>query len=127
MFTTNGRQFRANLNNALLAQATSPSFRFSSVDPKANLYDFGTNSSVRVVMKSFFFAPHPMHLHGHDFYVLAEGFGDWNGVITNPNNPLRRDTHQLQGSRPDGTPAYAVIQFNLDNPGIWGLHCHIFA
>jgi hypothetical protein len=60
--------------------------------------------------------------------VLAEGFGPWNGTITNPNNPSRRDV-QVVNKAQNGTggivPAYTVIQFFTDNPGVWPLHCHL--
>jgi hypothetical protein len=61
-----------------------------------------------------------MHLHGHDFWVLHEGPGQWDrSSIVNPSNPARRDTINVI---PGG---HAVIQYNLDNPGTWPLHCHI--
>ena len=66
-----------------------------------------------------------MHLHGHeDFWILAEGRGEWDGVITRPSNPQRRDSAQLRWGSPE-VPAYLVIQFNTDNPGVWPLHCHL--
>lgn len=42
------------------------------------------------------YIPHPMHLHGHDFYVLGSGVGAFN-MQTDPadllfTNPPRRDT-----------------------------------
>lgn len=61
-----------------------------------------------------------MHIHGHDMYILHDGDGFWDGhSITNPQNPLRRDTHNL---RPNG---HMVMQFEADNPGVWPFHCHI--
>lgn len=56
---------------------------------------------------------HPMHLHGHDFYVLAQGRGVFvPGLVTlNTNNPPRRDTATLYGN------GYTVIAFKTDNPG----------
>ena len=50
--------------------------------------------------------------------VLAEGVGTWDGTIVNPSNPQRRDTQLI---RPSG---YLVVQVELDNPGVWPLHCH---
>ncbi|KAI1763344.1 hypothetical protein GGR53DRAFT_369067 [Hypoxylon sp. FL1150] len=43
----------------------------------------------------------------------------WDGSIVNPQNPHRRDTELLLPGY------YIVIQFDLDNPGVWPLHCHI--
>ena len=97
---------------------------FSYPDPDWAVYNFGTNSSVRLVVYNEFAAFHPMHLHGHNFNVLAEGFGTWDGVISHQNNTQRRDTQLIQGGSPTN-PAYIVLQYNTDNPGTWPFHCHI--
>ena len=60
-----------------------------------------------------------MHIHGHDMFVLYDDNDAWNGTIVNPQNPQRRDTHNL---RPYG---WMVMQYNADNPGVWPFHCHI--
>ncbi|KAJ5679257.1 hypothetical protein N7462_007501 [Penicillium macrosclerotiorum] len=65
-------------------------------------------------------AYHPFHLHGHDFYILAQGIGLYSSTIPlNRNNPPRRDTATMPGS------GYLVIAFENDNPGSWLMHCHI--
>ncbi|KAF2661051.1 multicopper oxidase [Lophiostoma macrostomum CBS 122681] len=121
-FFTNDRQFRAEYGNPLLLKA-STDLNFSA-PVLADLFDFGSNHSVRMVFKNYFTGAHPMHLHGHDFWILAEGFGEWDGHITNYGNPMRRDTHQMVGMLGE-TPSYLVIEILLDNPGVWALHCHI--
>ncbi|MCJ1426817.1 hypothetical protein MMC29_004720 [Sticta canariensis] len=68
--------------------------------------------------------PHPIHLHGHDFFVLGAQenaiFDRATSVTTlNFNNPPRRDVAML----PSG--GYLVIAFPTDNPGAWLMHCHI--
>lgn len=65
--------------------------------------------------------PHPIHLHGHDFYIVGRGSGTWDGTTTglNLNNPTRRDTATL----PAG--GYLLMAFPADNPGMWIMHCHI--
>ncbi|KAK6811836.1 hypothetical protein RU639_012391 [Aspergillus parasiticus] len=64
--------------------------------------------------------PHPIHLHGHDFYVLAQAEGIFSSNTTlNTVNPPRRDTATLPAL------GYLVIAFKTDNPGAWLLHCHI--
>ena len=65
-----------------------------------------------------------MHLHGHNFWVLAEGVGKWDGTIVNPSNPQRRDTQLVAAGSLDA-PSYLVLEWNVDNPGVWPLHCHI--
>lgn len=64
---------------------------------------------------------HPIHLHGHDFWVLAQATGVWSGDTSNfvLTNPPRRDTASLPGN------GYIAIAFELDNPGAWIVHCHI--
>lgn len=66
--------------------------------------------------------PHPMHLHGHDFWILGTGVGQFSDVgisALNFENPTRRDTEML----PAG--GWLVVAFNTDNPGAWLFHCHI--
>ncbi|KAM0715961.1 hypothetical protein Q7P37_008475 [Cladosporium fusiforme] len=64
---------------------------------------------------------HPMHLHGHDFYVIGQGSGTWDGSTAGLqfDNPPRRDTALI----PAG--GYLIMGFPADNPGTWLVHCHI--
>ncbi|KAK1271729.1 Laccase-12 [Acorus gramineus] len=61
---------------------------------------------------------HPIHLHGYDFYILAQGFGNFNLATDkakfNMVDPPLRNTM--------GVPVngWAVIRFKADNPGDWG-------
>ena len=59
--------------------------------------------------------PHPIHLHGHDFYILAQAASAKydSGVKLNLDNPPRRDVATLPAS------GYLVIAFYTDNPGTW--------
>jgi iron transport multicopper oxidase len=64
--------------------------------------------------------PHPMHLHGHVFQVVAKGTGSWNGNEASlPSVPLKRDGVVVPAN------GYIVIRFKADNPGVWFFHCHI--
>jgi FtsP/CotA-like multicopper oxidase with cupredoxin domain len=65
-----------------------------------------------------------MHLHGHDFLLLAEGKGVFTeSVLTTVNftNPTRRDVVTMPVSDPTSniTGGYIVIAFPLNNPGVW--------
>ncbi|KAB8292934.1 hypothetical protein EYC80_007298 [Monilinia laxa] len=79
----------------------------------------GTNNGNPVSVN----VPHPIHLHGHDFYILGTGVGTYNNTINGPNldydNPTRRDVAML----PAG--GWLVLAFQTDNPGAWLMHCHI--
>jgi hypothetical protein len=70
-----------------------------------------------------------MHLHGHNFWVVAQGTGKWNGTITRPENPQRRDTQIIDAGNPyNGDPggeSYIVLDLVANNPGVWPFHCHV--
>ncbi|KAF4540341.1 Multicopper oxidase [Lasiodiplodia theobromae] len=77
---------------------------------------------VYIVVHSPFAQDHPMHLHGHDFWVLASGYGNFDSTQTNALqlvNAPRRDVAMMPAS------GYLVIAFKTNNPGAWLMHCHI--
>lgn len=119
----NGVSTRVNYDDSILLLAKSGNTSYP-LDPQWNIYNFGSNSSVRLVLRNSWGQQHPMHLHGHNFWVLAEGYGTWNGSITNPSNPQRRDTHLMAPGSLDN-PSYVVLEWEQDNPGVWPLHCHM--
>ncbi|KAI9768079.1 MAG: hypothetical protein M1840_005113 [Geoglossum simile] len=113
----NGQTYRANYNNPLLLLANEKNYTF---DPDWSVYNFGSNKTIRIVINNKYQSAHPMHMHGHNMYVLSEGPGYWDGkTITNPKNPQRRDTQMLRRY------GHIVIQIDADNPGVWPFHCHI--
>ena len=127
LWTLNNSTFIGDNSDPLLLSAitsdttTFPSFR--------NVYDTASATTVRIILINTFLAPHPMHIHGHDFQVLAQGQGTWDGVITNPSNPQRRDVQMMwfgaNATDPAIGPNYLVVQYEADNPGMWNFHCHI--
>jgi FtsP/CotA-like multicopper oxidase with cupredoxin domain len=119
VWTMNGQTFRANFNNPILLLAHQGNISYPN-DPQWNVYNFGENQTIRIVFQNLIPFAHPMHLHGHNMFILHEGPGTWDGVtITNPSNPTRRDTQLLQ---PLG---HLAMQITADNPGVWPFHCHI--
>ncbi|KAL6642452.1 hypothetical protein ACP70R_020633 [Stipagrostis hirtigluma subsp. patula] len=68
---------------------------------------------------------HPMHLHGFNFFVLAQGFGNYDEATAAPQfnlvNPQERNTVAVP------TGGWAVIRFVANNPGMWFMHCHFDA
>jgi len=70
---------------------------------------------------------HSIHLHGHHFFVLGEGKGNFLDLekekpldtLLNFENPREVDTATL--------PSYGwlYLRFQAGNPGMWPMHCHI--
>ncbi|KAG6279765.1 hypothetical protein E4U47_002426 [Claviceps purpurea] len=96
--------------------------------------------TVDMAINNFDDGAHPFHLHGHEFFVMAQAQNGYPpssaGAFAEylkqqqqqqqqqqqhrdmPLNPLRRDTVTVEGY------SWVVIRVVLDNPGLWSLHCH---
>ncbi|GJN05007.1 hypothetical protein PR202_ga22600 [Eleusine coracana subsp. coracana] len=103
-----------------LEEALEPTFKATK------LRRFKYNTSVEIVFQSTALLQsdsNPMHLHGYDFFVLAQGIGNFDPKRDvkkfNYHNPQLRNTVQV----PPRT-GWAAIRFVTDNPGMWYLHCH---
>lgn len=111
--------------NSIYANDTIPPYSGRLAIEVPNLQEW-----VYVIIDSPIPTPHPIHLHGHDFFVLAQGPGLYNpSVVLNTVNPPRRDTalmpynvNPLNGAISGG---HLVLAFLTDNPGAWLMHCHI--
>jgi FtsP/CotA-like multicopper oxidase with cupredoxin domain len=90
-----------------------------------NAYTYNKlNAPVEIVLINTERRTHPFHLHGHSFWVVAEGGrGSFNQSISslkyNFNNPPFRDTVTIDES------SMTAIRYYADNPGVWLIHCHI--
>ncbi|WAQ90114.1 hypothetical protein PtA15_12A99 [Puccinia triticina] len=67
---------------------------------------------------------HPLHLHGVDSHLVAQGSGNIGPqnlaqASIKFDNPLRRDTFVVGGG------SYLILRVEANNPGVWILHCHI--
>ncbi|KAG7287764.1 hypothetical protein NEMBOFW57_007279 [Staphylotrichum longicolle] len=120
LFRFNNSAFRVNFNHPilLLSNLGNNSYPY---DPQWNVNNLGSAASVRFVIYNHNERSHPMHLHGHNYFVEAIGHDGeiWNGTVVRPNNPQRRDVQIV----PAG--GYMVISFETDNPGAWVFHCHV--
>jgi FtsP/CotA-like multicopper oxidase with cupredoxin domain len=90
---------------------------------------------VDVVVDNFHAGNHPMHLHGHKFWVLGQGHGTFPGYETLGlklegkgvlegyesmlDNPIRRDVATVEGM------GWLLLRFIANNPGVWAFHCHM--
>ncbi|KAI4306503.1 hypothetical protein L6164_029775 [Bauhinia variegata] len=91
---------------------------------KARKLKFGTRVQI-VLQDTSIVTPenHPVHLHGYDFYIVAEGFGNFDPkkdtAKFNLVDPPLRNTVAVPVN------GWAVIRFVADNPGAWFMHCHL--
>ncbi|CAN6559529.1 unnamed protein product [Malus baccata var. baccata] len=83
------------------------------------------NTSVELVLQGTSILgaeSHPLHLHGFNFFVVGQGFGNFDPNKDPPNfnlvDPVERNTF--------GVPSrgWVAIRFLADNPGVWLMHCH---
>ncbi|KAJ6133100.1 hypothetical protein N7471_008315 [Penicillium samsonianum] len=95
-----------------------------------------TNTWVLVVIEMTMNIAHLIHLHGHHFRVVGQGYRFWNGFTSSSTSTSRDrgtglnlnfaagalpkcDTQLLPGI------GYIVLAFRSDNPSAWFMHRHI--
>ena len=123
LFFINDVSFRGNYNHPILLLSKLGNTSYPQ-DPEWNVYNFYSNSSIRMVVNNTTPLSHPIHLHGHTMWVLAEGVGTWDGTVL--ANPQRRDVQLVQAADPNtGENGYLILEWEQDNPGTWPFHCHI--
>ncbi|KAL1564060.1 sphingosine N-acyltransferase lac1 [Salvia divinorum] len=110
-------------------------FNYTGVDPFAENMStsFGTRvlqlpygAKLEIVLQDTnFLNPenHPIHVHGHNFFVVGRGFGNFDAerdpLGYNLVDPPERNTVAV----PVG--GWAAIRLVMDNPGVWFVHCHL--
>ncbi|KAJ7055783.1 laccase [Mycena amicta] len=116
-FTVNGAEFIPPTAPVLL-QILSGAHTAAELLPSGSVYTLPTNSVIEIsVPGGTTGAPHPFHLHGHNFWVVrSAGSTAYNYV-----NPVVRDVVSTSASKSDNV----TIRFKTDNSGPWFLHCHI--
>lgn len=84
------------------------------------------NTTVQLVLQDTSIAgaeSHPVHLHGFNFFIVGQGFGNYNETRDSPNfnlvDPVERNTAGV----PSG--GWVALRFRADNPGVWFMHCHL--
>ncbi|TFK54463.1 laccase [Heliocybe sulcata] len=107
----------------VLLQIMSGAKTAQELMPKGSVYTLPKNQVIELSFpmdsSTSAGAPHPIHLHGHNFWVVRSA------GQTEPNydNPVKRDVVSLGGNDPNGDNV--TIRFVTDNSGPWFLHCHI--
>ncbi|XP_074372615.1 laccase-1 isoform X2 [Apium graveolens] len=95
--------------------------------------EFGTNilavaygTKLEIVLQDTGFMNlenHPIHIHGHNFYIVGTGFGNFNEAKDPANYNLVDPPERNTVGVPMG--GWAAIRINADNPGVWFIHCHL--
>ncbi|CAK9185322.1 unnamed protein product [Ilex paraguariensis] len=108
-------------------------FNYTGTPPTNIMVNNGTkvlvlrfNTSVELVMQDTSIIgaeSHPLHLHGFNFFVVGQGFGNYDPkkdpAKFNLVDPAERNTVGV----PSG--GWVAIRFLADNPGVWFMHCHL--
>ncbi|KAI3472764.1 hypothetical protein Pfo_031280 [Paulownia fortunei] len=85
---------------------------------------FGTKLEI-VLQDTNFLNPenHPIHVHGHNFFIVGRGFGNFDAtkdpIDYNLVDPPERNTVAVP------VRGWAAIRLVADNPGVWFIHCHL--
>lgn len=88
--------------------------------PGVNPWVVKSGQVVQIHLQNTHPYPHPMHLHGHVFQIVARGAGTWDGDEGSmPSVPSKRDGAVVPAN------GYIVLRFKANNPGVWFFHCHI--
>ncbi|KAJ9180697.1 hypothetical protein P3X46_008910 [Hevea brasiliensis] len=103
---------------------TPPSNIMATTGTKVVVLPFNTNVELVLQDTTIILAEsHPLHLHGFNFFVVGQGFGNFNSskdpAKFNLVDPAERNTVGV----PSG--GWVAIRFLADNPGVWFMHCHL--
>ncbi|KAJ4761514.1 Laccase [Rhynchospora pubera] len=96
---------------------------FTEKSTKVKVLEY--NTSVEIVFQGTNLLTgenHPMHLHGHSFFVVGRGFGNFD----NQTDPLSYNLVDPPYANTVGVPknGWTTIRFRAANPGVWFMHCH---
>ncbi|KAJ7024838.1 laccase [Mycena alexandri] len=126
VITLNTTDFRFNVNGfsfipptaPVLLQVLSGAQAAQDLLPAGSVYTLPPNKVIEISIPGGSpGAPHPFHLHGHNFHVVrSAGNSSYNFA-----NPVIRDVVSTGPATTDNT----TFRFVTDNAGPWFLHCHI--
>ncbi|KAI6165261.1 laccase [Pisolithus thermaeus] len=107
----------------ILLQILSGATHASQLLPNGSVYELPSNKVIELsfpatdgLVNGAVGGPHPMHLHGHNFWVIRSA----GNSSYNFDNPIMRDTVSM-GTQGDNV----TVRFVTNNPGPWFFHCHI--
>ncbi|XP_050244372.1 laccase-7-like [Quercus robur] len=106
------------------SNALNLSIIFAPKSTKVKTLKYG--STVEIVLQNTALIgteSHPIHFHGFNFHVLAQGFGNYDSE----NDPRKFNfvNPQMRNTIAVPTGGWTVIRFTANNPGVWMVHCHL--
>jgi len=93
-------------------------FAFQIAPKSTKVKTLKFNSTVEIVLQNTAIITtenHPIHIHGFNFHVLAQGFGNYNATRDEPKFNFRNPQIRNTISVPVG--GWSVIRFQANNPG----------
>ncbi|KAJ7181074.1 laccase [Mycena filopes] len=116
-FTMNGASFVPPTAPVLL-QILSGAQAAQDLLPAGSVYTLPPNKVIEISIPGGSpGAPHPFHLHGHNFHVIRSAGNDSYNFV----DPVIRDVVSTGSATTDNT----TLRFVTDNAGPWFLHCHV--
>ncbi|GLU02432.1 hypothetical protein SLE2022_196830 [Rubroshorea leprosula] len=104
-------------------------FNYTGTPPNNTMVSNGTklvvlpfNTSVELLMQDTSILraeSHPLHLHGFNFFVVGQGFGNFD-----PNKDPK-NFNLVDPVERSAAGGWVAIRFLADNPGVWFMHCHL--
>ncbi|KAJ7509112.1 laccase [Mycena galericulata] len=102
----------------VLLQILSGAVNAHDIMPNGSVFSLPRDKLVEVTIPGGHpLAPHPFHLHGHNFQVIRSVGTDQDNFV----DPPIRDVVNTGAALTDNV----TFRFRTDNPGPWFLHCHL--
>ncbi|RVD83944.1 uncharacterized protein DFL_005715 [Arthrobotrys flagrans] len=129
----NSSSWKRNLTNPALNRVTLPGSKIlgdiNSDDVMKDIFNVDKGMVLKVdgikvvdlLIDNYDDGNHPMHLHGHKFWVMAQGNGYFNA---SDYSAIPRERRLLRDTVTIEAYGYVLIRFVADNPGMWAFHCH---
>ncbi|KAK9234747.1 multicopper oxidase-domain-containing protein [Lipomyces kononenkoae] len=85
---------------------------------------------VDLIIDNKYFIPHPMHLHGHTFWVISEsntsfGYPSVEAAIASGSNTVNLANPPYRDTYTAPSEGHIVFRYVADNAGAWMFHCHV--
>lgn len=110
-------------------------FDYTGVDPlrenmnaefgtKLLVVPYGTNIEIVIQDTAFLNVEnHPIHVHGHNFFIVRRGFGNYDEAKDTATYNLVDPPERNMVAVPKG--GWAAIRIKADNPEVRFIHCHL--